>query len=1645
MPVRVRCPNAQCQQIAEVPESVIGKSAKCRACGIKFVLQPYEETADGAAEVSLSMLKDEPAPNLPALTRPGAQELPALTRPGSPRPAPDPEAAPGTVIGRFEVRERLGSGAFGTVYLAFDPQLQREVALKVPRRNVIDNPRRVERFLREARAAAKLRHPNIVPVYDAGQSGELFYIASAYVRGEPLSDVVEEGPVDFKRAATIVRGLAEGLAYAHQEGIVHRDVKPANVMLESQSQPLLMDFGLAAQVDAEDFRLPEDEAEDRAASHDDSRLTRAGTVMGTPAYMAPEVARGQHGEAQPASDQYALGVVLYELLTGRTPFEGPLAAVLHRVVNESPPKPSEFRKDLPTDLEAVCLKAMSRRPGDRYVTCAAMADDLRRWLDGEPVKARRVGFVGRAKRLMKQERGLAFTGFTAVAAAVLVVLGLVWQLSSIAAERNHATSDARRIENEKREAEARHEAEREAAEKARLRQKADSDSALAHERLQAGDPNGAADLLNGIPAEARNPAWPFLIAQAEGFPEYRRVWMAMPTVALDFDTASRHILQVTSDGDLIVWDVWTAREVRRLSLRLPKMPNYWHSAALSADGRRIATYSSMQNQPGFGGPFGGPVPIMDMPKGDGKAEPPNPQIIVWDEQGKVVRTFPVSNDPYRLALSPDGALLAAAGGPLNGPQTLTVLDVNSGAAIGPMAKTLAAVPGPAFAMAFSPDGKRLAATTILAGGEIRVWDTATGAEQLMINDRTAVITHLAFSPDGTRLAAAGGGDRLEGPELTQKVFKPVAEKHKRTVERNGKQVEEDYETTRMVEEEVRYRGYRYPRTKLVMKPVCMKETHAKTIYKTVMTTEGYTEYVTRTRKVKGPDGKEETVTEKFPVTKQRQVCQMIPAMQTYEVSMTKMVAVSEMDIEPLVRIWAVDDGKLQTTITESAPVTALAWRPDSAVLATASNRRDACSGTGDGCSGYGGFHGGHGIHAMPAPATIEPKVSSRDLAQWLAVMVTTFGHGGFGPEAQADQAEVSLWDPVTGKRLHVLTTPTAPVTSLALSADGNHIAAGSMSGSLTLWSTSSRWLLANGRGDGPVTELLFSQDSTRLAGFSKCNNTVRLWDGQARSLITRLEGAGPFMQFLPSGRFLATGPGTGGFGFYGHGYGDPSVSPLDRWVSETGNPEKHPGDRDGVLVYNPDGNRFVVNDQKSMMGLAVHDGQSGAQVCRLEQSADNMELLKIQISLDGSRVAAVTRRQQWNEPKDKDEGDGPIGFTIRDDALLWDGVTGKLLARKTDVAAADLSADGKRWAVATRPTFAPPPIMPAPPPGDDPPAPRKVESKEPALPPTERKKPSAVDEEQIQKKEPEPKSKDEPPQKGPGPIPAKQIQPKPPTLTIYDGDGKEVQKLPGAEFSYSSLTFDPTGKAIVAVTGDDVVKVWNVSTGKLTAQYRTNDNRVAISPDGRFLAIHRPQPIHQMIAPKMEKPKKIPAPDGAADLDPIAQKVEPVPATPAPDAAVLEPPFGDVPQETSQREMWIAVSDLATGQLVWNASVVGTGHGGVAFSADGKRLALGYVQEKRGYVVVWDTAVPQVMQPVAADEFQPIHWQVGNTFKYEIVARYSGHFGAVNAVAFSPDGTKLASGGDDRVVKVWKLPAAGEVGPGADDPRLAAPKFARAD
>jgi predicted Ser/Thr protein kinase len=279
-------------------------------------------------------------------------------------PAEVESAASGTIDAlpdRYRIERLLGHGAMGSVYLAYDQQLGRHVALKTPKFAGGDVHEMIERFYREARAAATLRSPNICPIYDMGEAEGVHYISMAYIEGKTLSAIIREQTLtDPHQIAALIRALALALQKAHEEGVVHRDLKPGNVMMDADGEPIVMDFGLARRIDEE------------------TRLTQSGALVGSPAYMSPEQIGGKPEDIGPAADIYSLGVIMYELLTGRLPFEGSILSIIGQIGQNDPPPPSQLQPHIGADspLEQICLRMMAKRPEDRYASMAEVAAAL---------------------------------------------------------------------------------------------------------------------------------------------------------------------------------------------------------------------------------------------------------------------------------------------------------------------------------------------------------------------------------------------------------------------------------------------------------------------------------------------------------------------------------------------------------------------------------------------------------------------------------------------------------------------------------------------------------------------------------------------------------------------------------------------------------------------------------------------------------------------------------------------------------------------------------------------------------------------------------------------------------------------------------------------------------------------------------------------------------------------------------------------------------------------------------------------------------------------------------------------------------------------------------------------------------------------
>lgn len=340
-------------------------------------------------------------------------------------------------IGEYALLGVLGRGGMGVVYAAQHDQLRRKVALKVLPPAIARDDHSRERFLREVRAAARLHHPGIVPVYDFGRDGDTYYYAMEFIEGPTLEEELRKGPLDPMRAARLLRQAADALHSAHAEGIVHRDIKPSNLILGADDQVHLTDFGIAREIA-------------------EVAITASGSMMGTPYYMSPEQASGTHGPPDARSDVYALGATLYEALTGRKPFEAPsFELILAMVLLAEPTPPRQHRNEIPRDLETVTLKAMAKEPGLRYATAQAFAEELGRVTRGEPIAARPVTRLERLARRLRAHRGVlaasALCALSVSAVAGKMTIEMSIERKQLEEEREVAAARARaRTEEEER-------------------------------------------------------------------------------------------------------------------------------------------------------------------------------------------------------------------------------------------------------------------------------------------------------------------------------------------------------------------------------------------------------------------------------------------------------------------------------------------------------------------------------------------------------------------------------------------------------------------------------------------------------------------------------------------------------------------------------------------------------------------------------------------------------------------------------------------------------------------------------------------------------------------------------------------------------------------------------------------------------------------------------------------------------------------------------------------------------------------------------------------------------------------------------------------------------------------------------------------
>jgi WD40 repeat protein len=624
---------------------------------------------------------------------------------GLPLPGEGPRTGLPRVAGYELVRE-LGRGGMGVVYEARHLALKRLVALKMILAGAHAGDAERQRFRAEAEAVARLSHPNIVQVYEVGDSDGLPFLALEHVAGQSLAQRLRAGPLAPAEAARLVGALAGAMHLAHSRNVVHRDLKPANVLLSvhrdpegstftlpsgsrrSAAVPKITDFGLARRLDVA------------------TGLTQTGAVMGTPSYMAPEQASGQPQAVGPAADVYALGAILYECLTGRPPFRGgDVLETLAQVRTAEPVPPRTLRRQVPRDLETICLKCLRKEPERRYASARELADDLHRFLDGEPIQARRVSAAGRVLRWARRNKAFAAALTSAALLLVLLAVG-----ASVAA------AYFRQLEQEQRTL---------AQDKARLADEKEGERVKA---VEAGNETEAARRREA--AQAR---------------ELRHnLYLAEMNLA---GQAAESPIGIGRVGELLApwarirpdqrgWEWYYFHGLAHRDLLTYRGHVGVWAVSWCPDGKRIASA-------GWGSTSGeGAVNVWDATTGD--------TLLTIRRNG---------GDFGGVSWSPDGTRLAALVRTLAG-QAGTVWD----AATGKEVLTLDRSPIRFLSLAWGPDGTRLATGEL--DGTVRVWDAATGQEVLTFRPHTYAVRSLAFSPDGKRLAT---GDVIGGVKLCDAV------------------------------------------------------------------------------------------------------------------------------------------------------------------------------------------------------------------------------------------------------------------------------------------------------------------------------------------------------------------------------------------------------------------------------------------------------------------------------------------------------------------------------------------------------------------------------------------------------------------------------------------------------------------------------------------------------------------------------------------------------------------------------------------------------------------------------------------------------------------------------------------------------------
>jgi WD40 repeat protein len=700
-------------------------------------------------------------------------------------------AAPLPVIDGYDMGELLGRGGMGLVYKAVDKALKREVALKIVWSGAHASAEERARFRTEAEAVARLHDPGIVQIYEVGEQAGCPYLALEFVGGGTLAQQLDGTPLPPRRAAELLLDLARAVQHAHEQGIVHRDLKPANVLLTETGVAKIADFGLAKLLDVE-------------LGH-----THTGAVLGSPSYMAPEQAEGNVRAIGPATDVYALGAILYELLTGRPPFKAETTMdTLLQVKFTDPVSPTHLQPKLSRDLATICLRCLQKEPRQRYASALALAEDLHRFLEGQPIRARPVGMLARTIKWVRRRPAVAALGAGIFLIMALGFVGVTWQW--------------REAENARTMAQ---EARRTAEDRLYFNR-----IALAHQAWR-GYQVGQADRLldecipTGDQEDRRSWEWQYLRRLSRAA-QFTLTGHTLGVQGVAFSRDGRLLASCSGEwrgehpGEILVWDAATGKLLHTFRGHERGVNN----VAFAPDGRLLASVGDDWTLRlwDLTRPDDAPVVLKSDDGATNVAFSPNGSLLAATYSNRVVRIWDVKsrtllgthvkhvNNVFAVAFHPTERKIATAGG---SDDTVQIWDPDTGRDLGSLrwntdvrsvaysadgtllaaasftgvvtvwdlsrpgaeATTHHLYAGPVLNLAFRPNSHDLAWCTLT--GRIQIIDARTGAEVRTFHGHDGSVARLAFSPDGQRLASAGADRRvrvwrMDAPQEVSSYWRP---------------------------------------------------------------------------------------------------------------------------------------------------------------------------------------------------------------------------------------------------------------------------------------------------------------------------------------------------------------------------------------------------------------------------------------------------------------------------------------------------------------------------------------------------------------------------------------------------------------------------------------------------------------------------------------------------------------------------------------------------------------------------------------------------------------------------------------------------------------------------------------------------------